>query len=171
MYLPPLYLLVGFVVGQRLGELWLASRNTRRLKAAGAVEIGARHYPLFVILHLAWLAAILWFVPPSRQPYLPLVAFYLLLQLGRIWVISSLGGFWTTRIIHMPGQAVVRTGPFRFVRHPNYLVVAGEIAALPLAFGAWRIALVFSLLSALLTLYRIRVEESALATRPGWTAS
>jgi len=77
----------------------------------------------------------------------------------------TLGPFWTTRIIHVPGAPLVRHGPFRFVKHPNYLVVAGEIAILPLAFGAWRIALVFSLLSAALTLFRIRVEERGLAER------
>ena len=169
MSLPPLYLLVGFLVGQRLGELWLAARNTRRLKALGGFEVGAAHYPLFIILHVAWLVALLVFIPPLTQPNLILVGVFLLLQLGRAWVIATLGPYWTTRIIHVPGDPVVRRGPFRLVRHPNYLIVAGEIAVLPLAFGAWKVALAFSMLSAILTLHRIRVEETALKTRPNWT--
>jgi len=169
MSLPPLYLLVGFLVGQRLGELWLSARNTRRLKALGGFEVGAAHYPLFIILHVAWLVALLVFIPPLTQPNLILVGAFLLLQLGRVWVIATLGPYWTTRIIHVPGEPVVRRGPFRLVRHPNYLIVAGEIAVLPLAFGAWKVALAFSMLSAILTLHRIRVEETALKTRPNWT--
>jgi methyltransferase len=163
-----LYLMVGLVAGQRLGELWLASRNTRRLKAAGAVEIGARHYPLFVLLHASWLIAIAILIPPFTPPNLWLIALFLMLQLGRVWVISSLGPYWSTRIIHVPGAQLVRKGPFRFVRHPNYLIVAGEVAVLPLAFKAYWIAAIFSLLSALLTLHRIRVEEGGLSDRPGW---
>jgi methyltransferase len=168
MALPALYLMLGFVAGQRLAELWLANRNTRRLKAAGAVEIGARHYPLFVMLHASWLVALALFVPSDAQPNLWLIALFLLLQLGRLWVIASLGPYWTTRILHVPGAPLVKKGPFRFVRHPNYVIVAGEIAVLPLAFGAWKIAVLFSLLSAILTLHRIRVEQTGLAARPGW---
>ena len=163
-----LFLMVGFVAGQRLSELWLASRNTKRLMAAGAVEIGARHYPLFVLLHASWLVAIAVLIPPYTPPNLWLIGLFLLLQLGRVWVIASLGPYWTTRIIHVPGAKLVRKGPFRFVRHPNYLIVAGEVAVLPLAFGAYWIAAIFSLLSAALTIHRIRVEEGALSDRPGW---
>lgn len=165
MTIPPLYLALGFVIGQRLGELWIARRNTRILKAMGGMEIGAGHYPLFVILHTAWLGAMAWFIPWDHPANPVLIGLYLALQLGRIWVMATLGHYWTTRIIHVPGAPLVRRGPFRFVKHPNYLIVAGEIAILPLAFGAWRIALVFSFLSALLTLYRVRVEERALAER------
>lgn len=165
MTLSPLFLVLGFVVGQRLGELWIARRNTRWLKARGGVEIGARHYPLFVLLHTSWLLAITLLVPWDKAPNIILIGIYLVLQLGRIWVMATLGAYWTTRIIHVPGAPLVKRGPFRFVKHPNYLIVAGEIAVLPLAFGAWRIALVFSFLSALLTLWRIRVEEQGLAQR------
>lgn len=165
MYLAPLPLLVGFVAGQRIGELWLAHRNTRRLLAEGGIETGKGHYPLFILLHLAWLGAMIAFVPLNAAPNLPLVAAFLALQLVRIWVIASLGRFWTTRVITVPGAPLVRSGPYRYVRHPNYLIVAAEIALLPLAFGAWRIALVFSVLNAALTFWRIRVEEAALAGR------
>ena len=168
MPLPALYLMLGFVAGQRLGEVWLANRNTRRLKAAGAIEVGARHYPLFILLHVSWLVAMALFIPPMTRPNLALIGLFLVLQLGRLWIIKSLGPYWTARVIHVPGAPLVKTGPYRFMRHPNYLIVAGEIAVLPLAFGAWKIALLFSLLSGILTLHRIRVERAALATRPGW---
>ena len=168
MPLPALYLMLGFVAGQRLGELWLANRNTGRLKAAGAIEIGASHYPLFILLHVSWLAAMALFIPPLTRPNLALIGLFLILQLGRLWIIKTLGPYWTTRVIHVPGAPLVKTGAYRFMRHPNYLIVAGEIAVLPLAFGAWKIALLFSLLSGILTLHRIKVERAALVTRPGW---
>lgn len=168
MVLPALYLMIGFVAGQRLGELWLANRNTKRLKAMGAVELGARHYPLFIVLHIAWLAAMVLFIPPLTQPNLELIALFLMLQLGRIWIIKSLGPYWTTRVVHVPGAPLIKTGLYRFTRHPNYIIVAGEIAVLPLAFGAWKIAVLFSLLSGILTLHRLKVERSGLMTRPGW---
>jgi methyltransferase len=161
----PLLVMLGLVIGQRLGELVIANRNTRRLLERGGREIGAGHYPLFILLHTAWLASLAIFVPLDRQPHVELIGLYLLLQLGRIWVITSLGPYWTTRIITLDEAPTVRRGPYRFLRHPNYLVVAAEIAVLPLAFGAWRLALVFSLLNALLIAYRVRVEEQALAPR------
>lgn len=153
------------VAAQRLLELVLARRNTRRLLAQGAVEIGAGHYPLFVLLHAGWLAALVLTVPADAPVSWPLLTLFVLLQAGRVWVVASLGRFWTTRIVTLPGAPLVRRGPFRFVRHPNYLVVTGEIAVLPLAFGAWEIALVFSVLNAALLFHRIRVEERALAPR------
>jgi methyltransferase len=163
--LSPLALMLGLVVGQRLGELMIARRNTKRLLAHGGREVGAAHYPLFIVLHTAWLVALAIFVPFDRRPNPELIGLYLLLQLGRIWVISSLGPYWTTRIITVDGAPMVRKGPFRFLRHPNYLVVVAEIAVLPLAFGAWRLALVFSVLNALLLAYRIHVEQTALQPR------
>ena len=158
-------IVLGLVVAQRLGELWLADRNTKRLLAEGAVEIGARHYPLFVILHTAWLSALAIFTPWTAVPNAWLLAVYVLLQFGRVWVIATLGRYWTTRIITLPGAPLVRSGPFRFVRHPNYWVASLEIAILPLVFGQVWIAVVFSLLNAALVTYRIRVEEAALAER------
>ncbi len=158
-------IVLGFVVAQRLGELWLAGRNTQRLLAQGAVEVGARHYPLFVILHTAWLSALAIFTPWTAAPNPGLLALYVLLQLGRVWVIATLGRYWTTRIITLPGAPLVRRGPFRVVRHPNYWVASLEIAILPLVFGQIWIAVVFSVLNAILVTYRIRVEETALAPR------
>jgi methyltransferase len=159
------YAIIFLVVLQRLGELVLANRNTRRLKAQGAVEIGARHYPLIVLLHTAWLLAVLWLLPAPLEISWPWLAIFVLLQAARIWVISSLGPYWTTRIISVPGAPLVRRGPYRFVRHPNYLVVAGEILALPLAFHEIPVAIFFSLANAAILFWRIREEETGLVTR------
>lgn len=164
-----LYWVLAFVVLQRLAELAWASRNTRRLLARGGRETGARHYPLFVLLHASWLIAIALTVPADAVPYWPLLGLFALLQLGRVWVIATLGPYWTTRIITLDGAPLVRQGPFRFLRHPNYWVVAAEIAVLPLAFGAWPVALVWSLLNAALLRHRIRIEEAALQPRAGVT--
>lgn len=153
------------VIAQRSAELWLAARNTRRLKAAGAVEIGARHYPLFILLHAGWLAAIAVFTPWNTTPNVWPLGLYLLLQLARVWVIATLGRFWTTRIVSLPGAPLVKTGPYRFARHPNYWVASLEIAILPLAFGQVGVAVGFSVLNALLIAWRVRIEERALAGR------
>ena len=92
-----------------------------------------------------------------------MLGLFLVLQAGRIWVMASLGPRWTTRIIVKRGAPPVQGGPYRYLRHPNYWVVAGEIAVLPLVFGAWEIATVFSVFNAGLLVHRIRVEEAALA--------
>ena len=151
------------VAGLRLGELIHARRNTKRLLAAGGVEHGAGHYPLLVVLHGSWLAALFLLVPAAAPLGWGWLGFYGLLQLGRLWVIATLGGRWTTRVIAMPGTPRVTRGPYRFLRHPNYLVVALEIPVLPLAFGAWQIALGFGLANLALLAHRIRIEERALA--------
>ena len=150
-----------------MAELLYAARNTRRLLARGGVEIGAIQYPFFILLHAAWLASMALLIPPSRAPNWWLLVLYALLQPLRVWAIASLGPYWTTRIITVPGEPLVRRGPYRFFRHPNYIVVCAEIAVLPLAFGAVEIAIVFSILNASLLSWRIRVEERALLTRRG----
>ena len=157
--------LVLLVAAQRLAEVAWARRNERRLRASGGLEIGARHYPLFFVLHGSWLAALWLLVPPDAPVIGPLLMLFALLQGARLWVIASLGRYWTTRVISIPDAPLVRRGPYRWLKHPNYLVVAGEIAVLPLAFGAWRVALVFSALNGLLLWHRIRVEDAALAPR------
>jgi methyltransferase len=157
----PAIAIFAFVTLQRLAELALARSNTRALLAAGAREHGAGHYPFIVVVHAAWLAS-LWLLAPGRPVHLPLLAVFLLLQAGRIWVIRTLGPRWTTRIVVLPGAPLVTEGPFRFVSHPNYLIVVGEIAVLPLVFGLWEVALIFSLLNAAVLAIRIRAEERAL---------
>ena len=155
-------LLVGL---QRLGELWLSRRNARRLLAEGGREIGAGHYPVLIAVHAGWLAAIAFLVPEDAPVYWPVLGAYLLVQAGRAWVISTLGRFWTTRVIDMPGAPLVKRGPYRWFKHPNYVVVALEVALLPLAFGAWEIALAFSLANLAVLAWRLRVENAALAQR------
>ena len=154
--------LIAFLVVQRLAELALATRNTLRLREAGGVEFGAAHYPLIVALHAFWIAG-LWVAGHGRAVDPVWFAAFILLQAGRVWVIASLGSRWTTRVIVVPGSVSVARGPYRFLRHPNYLVVALEIAVVPLALGLPLFALVFSLLNAALLAWRIHVENRALA--------
>ena len=150
-----------FVTAQRLAELILARRNTARLLARGAVEIAPEHYPLIVLLHAAWLAA-LWWYGSSQSVSVPWLVVYIALQALRVWILASLGERWTTRIISLPGAQLVRRGPYRFMRHPNYTLVVAEIAVLPMVLHLPWIAVVFSLLNALVLTIRIRAEERAL---------
>ncbi|GLR47605.1 isoprenylcysteine carboxyl methyltransferase family protein [Sphingomonas astaxanthinifaciens] len=150
-----------FVLLQRLSELVLARANTARLLAMGAKEYAPGHYPLIVAVHAGWLATLFWLAPGQPIAW-PLLGLFVLLQLGRLWVLRTLGPRWTTRIIVLPNAPLVTGGPFRFVSHPNYLVVIGEIAVLPLVFGLWQVALIFSLLNAAVLFIRIRAEERAL---------
>jgi methyltransferase len=159
--------LIGLVALQRLLELALSHRNTGRLLANGAREVGANHYLLLVAVHVGWLAALWLTVPSASAISLPWFAAYLVLECGRVWVMLTLGRYWTTRIIHVPDAPLVRGGPYRLFRHPNYAVVCGEIAVLPLVFGHWQIALIFSVLNAGVLAWRIQVENAALTTRVG----
>jgi len=154
-------LVLALVTLERVAELPWAAANSRRLLAAGGREAGSGHYPAIVALHAAWLAA-LWWLAPGRPVSLPLLALFGLVELGRIWVLATLGRRWTTRIIVVPGEKLVARGPYRFVNHPNYVVVALEIALLPLIFGLWEVALIFSLLNAAVLAVRIRAENGAL---------
>ena len=153
--------LLVFVTLERIGELWLSNRNTRRLVSRGAREAGSAHYPVMIAIHVLWLAALWWFAP-WRQVDAFWLAIFILLELARIWVVTTLGERWTTRIIVLPGAPLVRAGPYRWVNHPNYIIVVGEIAALPLTFGLWKVALIFSILNAAILTVRIRAENRAL---------
>ena len=153
--------ILGFVTAQRLIELPIARANTARLIAAGGHEVAPRHYPMIVALHAAWLAALWWFAP-GRPINLVLLGLFVIVELARLWVLRSLGDRWTTRIIIVPGEQLVARGPYQYVDHPNYLVVIAEIALLPLVFGLWQVALLFSLLNAAALTLRIRAENRAL---------
>jgi methyltransferase len=157
----PAYAILFFVLFQRLSELKISRVNTERLLAMGAYEHAPGHYPLIVAVHTGWLASLFWLAPGEDIRW-PLFALFLLLQAGRLWVLRTLGPRWTTRIIVLPNAPLVTGGPFRFVRHPNYLVVIGEIAVLPLVFGLWQVALLFSILNAVVLFIRIRAETGAL---------
>jgi methyltransferase len=154
--------LITFLVVQRFAELGFAQWNTVRLRGAGGVEFGASHYPLMVALHVFWLLG-LWMFGHARSVNPIWLVFFILLQAGRLWVIASLGRRWTTRVIVLPGAPPVARGPYRWLRHPNYVVVALEIAVVPLALGLPLFALVFSAANAALLTYRIGVENQALA--------
>lgn len=154
--------LMAFVTLQRGVELLWARRNEARLRRLGAEEAGAAHYPLIVGLHLAWLAW-LWFAARDRPVSVAFVGVFALLQAGRVWVLATLGSRWTTRVLIIPGETLVRRGPYRFFSHPNYLVVALEIPTLPLCFGLWGSALVFGLANLAVLALRLRVEERALS--------
>jgi methyltransferase len=154
-------LILAFVTLQRLGELVLARRNTARLLARGGQEAGAGHYPLIVLLHAAWLAG-LWLLGLNQTTNLFWLGVFVVLQLLRLWVIATLGERWTTRIIVLPEAPLVAAGPYRFVSHPNYCVVAAEILVLPLVFGLVWYGVVFSVLNGLVLWLRIRTEDAAL---------
>lgn len=153
---------LALVTLQRLAELLIARRNTRRLLARGAYEIGAGHYPWMVALHVLWLAG-LWVLAWDRPVSTPWLWVFAGLQVARAWVLVSLRERWTTRIILLPGEPLVRRGPYRFMAHPNYAVVVGEILVLPLAFGLLWYGLAFSLANAVILAVRVRIESRGLA--------
>ena len=149
------------VTAERFGELWLARRNTAALLKQGAVEVAPQHYMLIVLLHGFWLAG-LWALGWDQPVNLAWLMVFLVLQVLRVWVLATLGPRWTTRIIVLPGEKLVATGPYRWLTHPNYVVVIGEIAVLPLCLGLPWYALAFSLANAAVLTVRIRAENAAL---------
>lgn len=155
-------LVLAVVTLQRLAELVLAKRNTARLLARGGVEKSPGHYPLIVVMHAAWLA-LLWVLAAGATVDWVWLALFGVLQGLRVWVIATLGERWTTRIIVVPGEARVCRGPYRYVAHPNYWIVAGELIALPMALGQPLIAVAFTALNAAVLWVRIRAEAAALA--------
>jgi methyltransferase len=154
-------LLLGLVTAARIAELFLARRNTAALLAKGAIEFAPRHYPAIVVMHALWLAS-LWIFGATRAINPTWLAIFLSLQVLRAWVLMTLGSRWTTRIIVLPGAPLVSSGPYRIFSHPNYLVVVGEIATLPLCLGLPWLALIFSVANAILLSIRIHAETIAL---------
>ncbi len=159
--------LVALVAAERLAELMISRRNAARAFARGGVELGREHYPYMVALHTGFLVAAPLEVLLLHRPLIPALAAamgaLLLATMGlRYWVIYSLNGRWNTRVIVVPGLPALTSGPFRWLRHPNYLAVVLELIALPLVHGAWLTALVFSALNAWVLRVRIGVEERAL---------
>lgn len=149
------------VTGQRLWELVFARKNTARLMAAGGYEVGASHYTAMVLLHASWLGGLWWFAPAQTVIW-PILGIYILLQVFRVWTLSSIGQRWTTRIIIVPGETLVARGPYRYFRHPNYMLVVAEIFCLPAVFGLWELAAIFTVLNAAMLVVRIRAENQAL---------
>ncbi|MEM6460675.1 MAG: isoprenylcysteine carboxylmethyltransferase family protein [Pseudomonadota bacterium] len=157
----PTALFLLFIIVQRLSELALAKRNTRRLIERGAVEVGASHYPLMVTLHTCWVLSLLFFGYANAISWAWLYVFALL-QIFRLWILFSLGQRWTTRIIILD-EPLVRSGPFAFLNHPNYLLVVLEIFVAPMVLGLFWVAVMFSILNAAMLTLRISVEERALS--------
>jgi methyltransferase len=155
-------IILAFITVQRLGELALSRYNTSKLLARGAIEVGAGHYPLIVLVHAAWLIA-LWIWGRDESVNLVALALFIALQGLRVWIIATLGARWTTRIIVLPGEPLVASGPYRYLSHPNYAVVAAEIAILPLALHLPVLALIFTALNAAVLVIRLRVETRALS--------
>jgi methyltransferase len=146
---------------QRLSELIIARRNTTALLANGAIEHGAAHYPVMVLLHASWLAG-LWWLGWNASVNWPLLYLYIALQAFRIWILATLGSRWSTRILTVPNEQLVVRGPYRFVRHPNYLLVLLEVPLLPLVLGLNGFALLYGMLNIAMLAWRLRVEETAL---------
>ena len=157
------------VVGiERLLELRLSRRNERIQFAAGGIEYGAGHYPIMVALHVGLFAGSVTESWLLSRPFIPLLGFSMLAllfvaALGRFWVISTLGNRWTTRVVVVPGQARIRGGPYRFLNHPNYLIVVVEGIVLPLVHTNWITAILFTAANAVVMVVRIRVENRALS--------
>lgn len=168
------YLLFVLLVGaERLAELIVARRNERWSAARGGVVTGRGHYPWMVVLHTGLLGGCLLEAGLADRPFTaalgwPMVALVVAAQGLRWWCIGALGPRWNTKVIVVPGLPPVTRGPYRFcwLRHPNYVAVAVEGAALPLVHGAWLTAAVFTMLNAVLMVVRIRCENAALATLP-----
>ena len=161
------YVLIGFVILQRLLEVRYARSNEIAMRKQGAIEVGAGHYKWIVLLHILFFLSLVlevWTMgSESGSGWQVFLIIFAIAQILRIWALASLGRFWNTKILILPGAEKVKKGPYRWLPHPNYIVVALEIAALPLIFGAWRTALIFSILNALLLLLvRIPAEEKAL---------
>ncbi|MRX70934.1 hypothetical protein GJU40_01970 [Bacillus lacus] len=160
------YIVISLLIIQRITELIIAKRNEKWVLSRGGVEHGREHYYLIVTLHVSFLLALVlettYFssgISPLWPVLLPLI---ILTQIIRYWAIASLGYYWNTRIIIIPDHEVVSKGPYQFMRHPNYVVVAAEILFLPLLFSAYATAILFSILNAFMMLIRIPAEEKAL---------
>jgi methyltransferase len=161
-------ILIAFVVVQRLAELALARANMRRMLARGGVEFGRSHYPWIVALHAGWLVCLI-LLGAGRTVDRWWVAAFVALQVGRVWTIASLGRRWTTRILVVPGEVRLVRGPYRLLRHPNYCIVAAEIAVVPLALGLPALAAIFFVLNVILLAVRVKAEKTALAWAEGQT--
>jgi methyltransferase len=160
---------LALLLAERGAEMWLSARNARRLLRRGGVEAGRGHWPVMVVFHGLFIAACAgeplafrapWPVGASVAALIPALG----AQALRWWAIASLGERWSARVVVLPGAALVTRGPYRWLRHPNYLAVAVELLAGPLVLGAWRTAVAFSAGNAILLAVRIRTEEAALGT-------
>ncbi|RSD26558.1 isoprenylcysteine carboxyl methyltransferase family protein [Mesobacillus subterraneus] len=160
------YIFVGVIIFQRLMELVIARRNESWMKKRGAIEFGKGHYPAMVTIHTAFFIFLIFeviYFDKSLSSYWPiLLAVFIFTQAMRVWALSSLGKFWNTKIIILPGADVVKKGPYKIIKHPNYLIVAVEFIVIPLMFNAYITMIVFTLLNIIILSIRIPAEEKAL---------
>lgn len=166
-----MWMLIIFIIGQRLVELVIAKQNEKWMKARGGIETGSAHYKWFIYLHILFFISV--FLETSMKLANQEVVFsyfyffvFLLAQLARFWCIYSLGRFWNTKIIVMPRVALIKKGPYKYIKHPNYVIVAVELFVIPMLFGAYLSAIVFPILHVLLLRIRIPAEEKALTSIP-----
>ncbi|MDC0074919.1 hypothetical protein OAK17_08710 [Alphaproteobacteria bacterium] len=159
------YCLILFIISQRLLELIYSNINTKRLLKDGAIEYGKKHYPLFIVLHSTWIISIFIYAPQNKEANFLFLIIFFIMQIARVWVLVTLGKFWTTRIISPLDQPLIKKGPYKYFKHPNYLIVCVEIAALPLVYNLLIIAILFSIANLILVFWRINVENKALNKR------
>jgi methyltransferase len=147
-----------------LEELY-SQRNTSALIARGARELGQSYYPVVATTHLAWIAAIFFLVSPNAEIYAPLAILYAGLQIARYWIIGTLGHYWTHRIITLDNAPIVRRGPYRILRHPNYAVTVAETFLLPMVFGCFALGAIIGAIWTAVLLYKIELEDEGLSRR------
>ncbi len=159
--------LMTFIISQRLVELWWANRNTKRLISLGGKEFSPKHYSLIVALHTTWIVAILVLIlqNPAVELSTMYLTFFAILTAFRAWILVTLGSYFTTKIISLPGAPLRRSGPYRYMRHPNYLLVVCEIVVVPMIFGFWQIALFWGSVNVAVLYYRVKEEDKALSQR------
>lgn len=158
-------LFLAFVIGERLIELFISKKNAKYIQSLGGYEVGKKHYPFIVILHIMFLTS--FYLESLIRPQLPSYwyipfSFFVFLQVLRYWVIFSLGMFWNTRIFVLPNSKPINKGPYRFLRHPNYLIVILEMITIPLIFGSYLTMIIFPIINAVILYVRIKTEEQAL---------
>src|ERR1700722_10782456 len=157
-------LFISFIILLRIGELVLSKSNEKWLLQNGAIEYGQKHYPVIVALHVLFILSLIfeYYTKPTVSYSIILLVVYFLLLAFKIWVIMSLGKYWNTKIYHIPGVALVNRGPYKFLKHPNYMVVIAEIAIIPLTFHLYYTAIIFTLLNAIMLTVRIKEENKIL---------
>lgn len=157
---------ISLIIFQRVSELFIAKKNERWMKQQGAIEFGQSHYPFIVIVHslfiVCYILEVVLFNKELSSSWPILVFVFLLTQAGRLWALRSLGPFWNTKIIVLPNANIVKRGPYRFLKHPNYVIVTAEFLLIPLIFQAYVTVVAFSLLNAIILMIRIPAEEKAL---------
>ena len=157
-------LFIGFVIFLRLLELYIANQNEKWARSAGAIEYGKNHYPYIVLLHTMFIVSMFaeFMIRGGKFNWMILLIF-LVLMLFKVWVIASLGKYWNTKILRVPGSKLIKKGPYKYLKHPNYIVVVCEIFLIPMVFNLYLTAIIFSFLNGIMLAVRIKEEEKAWA--------